>query len=163
MKVRFIGGGLRLSAGVFCGPVNRQRRRFGYDFKIINDNGHLTHLLYETLADALNDAFAEALTGFRFSNCPGSSKRGFSIPFAAAIDCQSVPPITSTKPWSVAPDRAWAIGAVPAATRPDNPQPLPTNRATCWAGLVFFSKGLIFCCNIEMLMLARSGLPSFDQ
>ena len=59
------------------------------------------------------ETLADTLTGFKLSNWPGGNRRGFSIPLADAMDCQSALPDTSAKPCRVAPAVACVIGVVP--------------------------------------------------
>src|SRR5579884_3253502 len=99
-------------------------------------------------ADPPTPAETEAL---RFTNWPGESRSGLSIPLADAMACQFPPsPALAVRLWSDTPEGAWASGCVPGVVPPGPPVLWGVGRSS-------------FCDDMLSEMLERSGLPSLEK
>ena len=91
-------------------------------------------------------------------SAPGSSSRGFSMPFAMPMSIQASPfPAAPARPCRDDPAGAWVSGRVPAwwaAAAPRAPPP---------ASSMVAKANWIFCWEMLRVTLARRGRPSGEK
>src|SRR5262249_19223668 len=127
-----------------------RRRRLGHHLEFAYDNGHT----YPPICTV-----GLGSETFMLMSCPGVSRRGFSMPLAAAMACQLSPrPRLAAIPCNDAPAGACAKGCVPAG-----PPPGPAAPGGVLAPASPNANFVIFCCVSVRLTLARRGRPSGEK